>query len=427
MNVLVNILLYLLIIIEYFSFFYVIYGKRRQNEWLKNQFFNVFINFVCLTCIVWIGKTEITLIVALIMSVINISLTYHLLWPEAAGLYFLAFLMLSILESVTGYFLKYFLHMKGDGISLTYLILVIGLLWIYYFFLGRNIERDAFILKPKMNIILSLFLLIIIAMLTYFAYALTEVLNTRQGLFGLGLVTFGGGIIFVAFLLMIYYFNVQQKYQLKNESLEKFNEQQKKYFELLLEKEQKTRQFRHDIIAELIQIKNFSLKKDYEGLEKYITETLKEISFISKYDYDVGNDTVNIILNYYLLPVKSRCAIEVNGYLPDSVTVSDRDLCIVISNLILNAIEAVDKVHNYEKKINFTIKAGKIFTYIIIKNTFDNNEDKVIQNNISTTKSDKRNHGFGLKNVKNIVEKNNGELVLKVEKNQFIAEIRIKN
>ncbi|MDE7157404.1 MAG: GHKL domain-containing protein [Lachnospiraceae bacterium] len=278
-----------------------------------------------------------------------------------------------------------------------------------------------------MNIILSLLLLIIIAMLSYFTYALTEVLSTGQGLFGLGLVTVGGGIIFVSFLLMIYYFNVQQKYQLKNEILEKYNEQQKKYFELLLEKEQKTRQFRHDIIAELIQIKNLSLKKDYNGLEKYITETLKEISFISKYDYDVGNDTVNTILNYYLLPVKNRCKIEVNGYLSDSITVSDRDLCIVISNLIVNAIEAVDKVYSSERNINVTLKKGKIFTYIIIKNTFVNSEDKVIQNKISTTKSDKRNHGFGLKNVKNIVEKYNGELVLKVEKNQFIAEIRIKN
>ncbi len=116
-----------------------------------------------------------------------------------------------------------------------------------------------------------------------------------------------------------------------------------------------------------------------------------------------------------------------NGYLPDSTTISDRDLCIVISNLIVNAIEAVDKIYSSERNINVTLKKGKILTYIIIKNTFVNSEDKVIQNKISTTKSDKRNHGFGLKNVKNIVEKYNGELVLKVEKNQFIAEIRIKN
>ncbi len=427
MNILVNTSLYLLIIIEYFSFFYVIYGKRKRYKRHRNRFYIIIIDIVCFLCIAWIGKTETTLIMALIISVINISIIYHLLWNEAISLFFLAFLMLSILESVTGYFLKYFLHMNGDAISLTYLIFVIGLLWIYYLIIGRKIERDAFILEPKMNIILSLLLLIIIAMLSYFTYALTEVLSTGQGLFGLGLVTVGGGIIFVSFLLMIYYFNVQQKYQLKNEILEKYNEQQKKYFELLLEKEQKTRQFRHDIIAELIQIKNLSLKKDYNGLEKYITETLKEISFISKYDYDVGNDTVNTILNYYLLPVKNRCKIEVNGYLSDSITVSDRDLCIVISNLIVNAIEAVDKVYSSERNINVTLKKGKIFTYIIIKNTFVNSEDKVIQNKISTTKSDKRNHGFGLKNVKNIVEKYNGELVLKVEKNQFIAEIRIKN
>ncbi|MCI8669668.1 MAG: GHKL domain-containing protein [Lachnospiraceae bacterium] len=427
MNILVNILIFFLVIIEYLSFFYVIYGKRRQDKQYENKLFIIIINIACLVCIVWLGKTEITLVLALVMSVINLSLIYHLLWLETVSLYFLAFLMLSILESVTGYFLKYLLHLDNAVLSLTYLTIIIALLWVFYFLLGRKIERDAFILEAGMNIILSLFLLIIIAMLSYFTYALSEVINTRQGLFGLGLVTFGGGIILVTFLLMIYYFNVQQKYQIKNEVLEKYNEQQKKYFELLLEKEQKTRQFRHDIIAELIQIKNLSIKRDYDGLEKYIAETLKEISFISKYDYDVGNDTVNTLLNYYLLPVRRRCKIEINGYFSDSVNVSDRDLCIVISNLILNAIEAVDKVVNYEKKISFTIKVGKIFTYFIIKNTYQNTEDKIIQNEILTTKSDKRNHGYGLKNVKNIVEKNSGELVLKVEKNQFIVELRIRN
>lgn len=54
---------------------------------------------------------------------------------------------------------------------------------------------------------------------------------------------------------MIYYFNSQQRFQLENKMLEKYNEQQREYFEQLLEKEQKTKQFRHDIIAELVEIK----------------------------------------------------------------------------------------------------------------------------------------------------------------------------
>ncbi len=38
MNNLVNILTYLLVIVEYFSFFYVIYGKRRQDKWHKTNY-----------------------------------------------------------------------------------------------------------------------------------------------------------------------------------------------------------------------------------------------------------------------------------------------------------------------------------------------------------------------------------------------------
>ena len=44
---------------------------------------------------------------------------------------------------------------------------------------------------------------------------------------------------------------------------------------------------------------------------------------------------------------------------------------------------------------------------------------------LHTRKSDKRNHGFGLSSVKQIVEKYNGEYVIKNENNEFSFSIII--
>ena len=71
---------------------------------------------------------------------------------------------------------------------------------------------------------------------------------------------------------------------------------------------------------------------------------LSDISSISKYDYDVGKEIVNTILNYYLLPIKDKCKIDVKGYISDSLDIARRDLCILVSNLVKNAVEAVEQV-----------------------------------------------------------------------------------
>lgn len=42
-------------------------------------------------------------------------------------------------------------------------------------------------------------------------------------------------------------------------------------------------------------------------------------------------------------------------------------------------------------------------------------------------KQDKRNHGFGIKNIKKTVKKYNGNFLCKVENNMFYSEIQIKN
>ncbi len=420
-------ILFLLINVEYISFYYVFWGKRPNGTYDRKMFISVCISVLLLVISMNIRDMDILCIPALLSAIVITFAMYRLSVSETVRLFIISFPLLSIIESVFDFILLYGVQLEEKYVNIVYTVIIIWIIWIYFLLLGRKIDKDAFLLPAKMNFVVACALFAIEAMISYFTFMIIEVILAEKEMIGLGLVITGGGVIVILILLMIYYFNEQNKYQLENAVLEKFNEQQKDYFEQLLKKEQGTRQFRHDIIAELMQIKNFCSKEEYAELETYVEEMLRDISAISKYDYDVGNEIVNIILNYYLLPIKEKCKIEVKGYISDSLDISGRDLCILASNLIKNAVEAVEQVTDSEKYIFFEIKCGKLYLQMNMKNTCSEENGMIKDGKMLTTKKDKENHGFGLKNIENTVRKYEGEATYRKENGYFVSEIRIKN
>lgn len=59
-----------------------------------------------------------------------------------------------------------------------------------------------------------------------------------------------------------------------------------------------------------------------------------------------------------------------------------------------------------------------------MKNSVDSNDGGNIH--LLTTKSDRKNHGFGIKTIKEISEKNNGMYDFRIDGNVFIADIWIR-
>lgn len=385
------------------------------------------ISVLLLVLSIGIGNLDILCVPAIISGVLINSQIYRLRVSETIKLVLVSFPLLSILESIFEFILMYGVKLEPEYVNIVYTVVVVAIIWTYYWTIGRRIDRDAFLLPGKMSLVVSAALFAIEAMISYFTFVLVDVLQIDGEMIGLGIVIASGVVIVVLILLMIYYFNVQNKYQIENSILERFNEQQREYFEQLLEKEQRTRQFRHDIIAELIQIKNYEDRKEYEKLGSYLDEMLSDISSISKYDYDVGNEIVNTILNYYLLPIKDKCKIEVKGYISDSLDIARRDLCILVSNLVKNAVEAVEQVSDKEKYIFFEIKSGNIFLQINMRNTCAEHTGITKAGEIYTTKVDKINHGLGIKNIENTLRRYEGYAEYKIEDNCFVSEIMVKS
>lgn len=422
----INILILVVIIIEYVSFFYTIMRKKirtcSRNRTIEGGMVLLFLFFISFRDL---DRVRL-LLLGVFVSVIVVYLLYEISLKEIIKLYFVAFPALSILESVVGYLLEVTIGLGETQRIIAYTVCIIAGLWIYYGILGRKLDREAFQMSEWVWAIISGVMFLLEGMLSYFTYVLTEISRMPQRNMGLLLLTTGGFAIFVLIYVMLYYFNIKQKYQLQSDMLEQYNEQQREYFEELLQKEQATRQFRHDVISDLLQIQNFCEKGESQKAQKYINEMLQEITNVGKKGYDVGNEIINTILNSYFAPIEKICDIKVKGFADDEIAVSQRDLCVVVSNLIKNAVEAVKQCSKEQKKIVVEVSQGKQFLHIKVKNTVNVKKLYIKDKLPVTSKENKEVHGLGIKNIIMTAEKYNGCYRYKLEEGCYIAEVYLE-
>lgn len=235
----------------------------------------------------------------------------------------------------------------------------------------------------------------------------------------------GTAAMVIAMYVLLCNINVKMRYKLQNELLEKYNTQQKEYFEHLLEKEEQTRRFRHDLIAQFVQLQHFAKEKEYDRLEHFIEEATLELTAIRNTSYDVGNEIMNVIFNYYLLPKKEQYPITVRGYCSEELGITDRDICIVLSNLITNAIEALEQVEEEKRYLSVYVNERNNYFLCVIENAYCPKEYQQIKSGRKTTKKDKENHGFGTQNIRDTVGKYDGANIVWENGTCFRAEVRM--
>ena len=108
--------------------------------------------------------------------------------------------------------------------------------------------------------------------------------------------------------------------------------------------------------------------------------------------------------------------------------ISNEDLYSLFGNAIDNAIEAVMKINDIDKRnINLIVRNVHSFISITIENYYVGN---ILLNSDGlpmTTKSNKDYHGFGTKSIKMIVNKYQGDLKITTKKNIFTLSILFQN
>lgn len=180
---------------------------------------------------------------------------------------------------------------------------------------------------------------------------------------------------------------------------------------------------RHDLRHHLVLLESFTKQGDYEKLKTY----LKDIQSDEIYDKPLTysqNAVIDVLLKHYMELAK-RTGIELIFEIDTKadIKISEVDLCVVLSNLLENAMEACGRQNHGKSFIKLSIKQKLESLTILMKNSTDGNISEDGKGFMSSKGENRK--GYGLESVQSVAEQYGGyaEFRNDEEENIFISLI----
>jgi hypothetical protein len=236
-------------------------------------------------------------------------------------------------------------------------------------------------------------------------------------------------ISIISAIIIIFLINILTFYlhdSLANAYAEKLKysllEQEKEYYynqcEIMNKSTEELKSFKHDVknllstAIKYIEQNETSTAKDYLKKLTGKTDTNRIYS-------NTGNVAFDSIINYKLRNAEdSNISLNVNVSVPQKINVEIVDIVIILGNLLDNALNAVMKVQKRQITLKIAFSKGNVV--INIQNSFDNNV-KYVNGEIVTITGE--GHGYGLKNVRNAIEKYSGYIKIDHTENLFSVDV----
>lgn len=179
----------------------------------------------------------------------------------------------------------------------------------------------------------------------------------------------------------------------------------------------KMRGWRHDYRHHIQTMKIHAANGEFEDVVKYLDlldDDLTNVETVIR----TGNRMADAILNSKLsLAAERKIKVKARAEIPVSLTVSELDLCIVIGNLLDNAMEACMELPEEERLIRIYMEMKGNYLYLALTNTAAGAK----QHRFLSTKGE--GHGFGIARVDAIVKKYGGYVTRASEDEAFSTEI----
>ena len=226
------------------------------------------------------------------------------------------------------------------------------------------------------------------------------------------------GVLLLYFILKLADSYEKQKnielVEMQNRMLSKSLEDTERAFDLW-------RESIHNYKNNIITLAQLVEEESTAEIKKYLNNEIQQLGIKTHYAM-TGNKVIDAVLATKKNSAEHKgINFYADGNIPDKCIVDEIDFTNIIGNLLDNAIEAAEKVEN--GNVSIVIKPQKKFIIIKVKNSYDGNKN----NELQTTKKDKEYHGIGLKSIKRIVEKYQGEFELEFEEKEVEATALLLN
>lgn len=307
------------------------------------------------------------------------------------------FIVIATIFNKSAYHLIY-----DSGLLFGYMLAVASKIFLYleYCYLKNYLSKDYTLTANAWKFIIGILVLSFIAI----GLTVNEFVNYKIHAYYVGLIV----ITFILVNVLIFYLCIMvSKQAIENANQKVLLESvwyENKLFETAQEKSKEINKVNHDFKHHIVTIRNLIDDGNQEEANRY----LKSLNLPVTVTYiQTKNPVFNYILNDKIGTAK-RKGIVVDYDIPKDVPeyLENTDLSSILGNLLDNAIEGCNTVDDKFMKINISVKGSEVV--IDVRNT--SAEVKIEKSGkILTTKENKRNHGFGMANIKAIVEKYHGD------------------
>ena len=296
-------------------------------------------------------------------------------------------------------------------ITLLYCIIIILLYWI----LARIKPNDRLYFNNNHIIFMIIIILVgVFAVADSIAFAINHVRSENE----IVLLIIISVAVLIMTLAIIFLFErigrtLYKKYEVETK-LKEFHLEE----EYNIKTSELVKAWKHDFHNYLEVIQIYIQNENYEALRKYI----KDINNDLQYNFTLaatGNSAVDAIIASKMLIANNK-SIKVTTNLQKlyHFPISDTKMCVLLGNLLDNAIEACEKIQQKAKKY-IDIVILKQRQMLLIKIVNSSIKDYRYYNNKLISSKTERNHGYGIERVRQIVSEFNGFIEIKPEECYF--------
>ncbi len=210
----------------------------------------------------------------------------------------------------------------------------------------------------------------------------------------------------------------------QNRELQSFMYMQKQQYDYQLQQSVAVRRFKHDLVNHIGVVRELINEKKTEEAKEYI-DTIWNIQDVFDLKIHTGDSFLDIIVNYYsYLAVKENIEFAVWGKLTERMPLEMFDITTLMGNILQNAFEAAIKADVPRIRVELVEHKEEIF--VVVSNSVAKRVNTKADF-FMTSKEDKENHGFGLKNIAATVEKYHGECYMEsiLENREVLFQISI--
>lgn len=176
-------------------------------------------------------------------------------------------------------------------------------------------------------------------------------------------------------------------------------------YEKVANQTKKQQQLSHEYKNRIVCIQALAQRKKYEELNVYLNSIYEKVKHDEDY-INVNHAIINAVLNekYYEAMNKNILFVFKLSDL-SAIWLEKDDIVLLLSNLLNNAIEACENCRGQKIiKMKFELTDGQLV--LVVKNSYENEIVEQDGRLISTKKED--GHGYGIKNIKRVIRKYNG-------------------